>query len=100
MSPAVAAGNAEDTRCDIYSFGALLYEMLTGLPPYQGRGTKEILDQILAGPPKPILSLNPSADRGLVAVAETAMARELRDRYAEMRDVLTDFSALNKANAG
>jgi sugar lactone lactonase YvrE len=99
MSPAVAAGNAEDTRCDIYSFGALLYEMLTGLPPYQGRGTKEILDQILAGPPKPILSLNPSADRGLVAVAETAMARELRDRYAEMRDVLTDLQRIKQGQA-
>ncbi len=91
VSPAIAAGDAEDTRCDIYSFGALLYEMLTGLPPYQGRGTKEILDQILAGPPKPILSVNPDADRGLVAVAEGCMARELRDRYADMRDVLKDL---------
>lgn len=91
VSPAIAAGDAEDTRCDIYSFGALLYEMLTGQPPYQGRGTKEILDQILAGPPKPISSLNPAADRGLVAVAEGCMARELRDRYADMRDVLKDL---------
>jgi serine/threonine protein kinase len=91
VSPAIAAGDAEDTRCDIYSFGALLYEMLTGQPPYQGRGTKEILDQILAGPPKPITSLNPAADRGLVAVTEGCMARELRDRYADMRDVLKDL---------
>ena len=96
MSPGVAAGNAEDTRCDIYSFGALLYEMLTGQPPYQGRGTKEILDQILAGPPKPITSLNPEADRGLVAVAETALARELRDRYAEMRDVINDLRRIKE----
>jgi serine/threonine protein kinase/sugar lactone lactonase YvrE len=94
MSPAVAAGNAEDTRCDIYSFGALLYEMLTGLPPYQGRGTREILDQIIAGPPRPILSLNPSADPRLVTVAETAMARELRDRYAEMRDASSDLGRI------
>ena len=94
MSPGVAAGNAEDTRCDIYAFGALLYEMLTGRPPYEGRGTKEILDQILAGPPKPITSLNPAADRGLVAVAERALARELRDRYAEMRDALNDLQRI------
>ena len=94
MSPAVAAGDAEDTRCDIYSFGALLYEMLTGHPPYKGRGTKEILDQIIAGPPKPITSLNPNADRGLVAVAEGCMARELRDRYADMRDVLKDLQLI------
>ena len=97
VSPAIAAGDAEDTRCDIYSFGALLYEMLTGQAPYQGRGTKEILDQILAGPPKPILSANPAADRGLVTVAETCMARELRDRYADMRDVLKD---LRRVEAG
>ena len=96
MSPAVAAGDAEDTRCDIYSFGALLYEMLTGHPPYKGRGTKEILDQILAGPPKPIPSLNPAADRGLVAVAEGCMARELRDRYADMRDVLKDLQRIKE----
>ena len=75
MSPAVAAGDAEDTRCDIYSFGALLYEMLTGTPPYQGRGSKEILDQIISGPPKPITSLNPNADCDLVIVAEGCMAR-------------------------
>ena len=96
MSPAVAAGDAEDTRCDIYSFGALLYEMLTGHPPYKGRGTKEILDQIIAGPPKPITSLNPDADRGLVAVAEGCMARELRDRYADMRDVLKDLQRIKE----
>jgi serine/threonine protein kinase len=96
MSPAVAAGDAEDTRCDIYSFGALLYEMLTGHPPYEGRGTKEILDQIIAGPPKPISSLNPSADRGLVGVAEGCMARELRDRYADMRDVLKDLQRIKE----
>ncbi len=96
MSPAVAAGDAEDTRCDIYSFGALLYEMLTGHPPYKGRGTKEILDQIIAGPPKPITGLNPNADRGLVAVAEGCMARELRDRYADMRDVLKDLQRIKE----
>ena len=96
MSPAVAVGDAEDTRCDIYSFGALLYEMLTAHPPYKGRGTKEILDQILAGPPKPITNLNPAADRNLVAVAEGCMARELRDRYADMRDVLKDLQRIKQ----
>ena len=45
MSPAVAANEAEDTRTDIYSFGALLHEMLTGKPPYDGPSTPEILDR-------------------------------------------------------
>ncbi len=99
MSPAVAAGDAEDTRCDIYSFGALLYEMLTGSPPYQGRGTREILDQIIAGPPKPVTDLNPDADSHLVKVAEDCMARELRDRYADMRDVVKDLERIQHHQA-
>src|SRR5208282_5026567 len=76
MSPGVAAGNAEDTRCDIYAFGALLYEMLTGDPPYAGQGAADIRRQIVNGPPKPIRERNPEADAGLAAVAQGAMARE------------------------
>jgi sugar lactone lactonase YvrE len=94
MSPGVAAGNAEDTRCDIYAFGALLYEMLTGEPPFAGRTTNEIRQQILAGPPKPIKARNPAADANLTAVAEGAMARELRDRYADMADVVADLQRI------
>jgi serine/threonine protein kinase/sugar lactone lactonase YvrE len=94
MSPGVAAGNAEDTRCDIYAFGALLYEMLTGEPPYAGRNTNDIRQQIMAGPPKPIRERNPEADAGLAAIAEGAMARELRDRYADMADVLADLERI------
>jgi sugar lactone lactonase YvrE len=94
MSPAVAAGNAEDTRCDIYAFGALLYEMLTGQPPYTGQTTKEIRERIVAGPPKSITALNPRADQGLVIVAEGAMARELRDRYADMADIVADLERI------
>jgi serine/threonine protein kinase/sugar lactone lactonase YvrE len=96
MSPGVAAGDAEDTRCDIYAFGALLYEMLTGEPPYAAATLQEIRRQILAGPPKPIRERNPAADASLAAVAQGAMARELRDRYAEMTDVLADLQRINE----
>ena len=99
MSPAVAAGEAEDTRCDIYAFGALLYEMLTGQPPYKGRTTKEFRKQILAGPPRPIATLNPKADSRLIAVAEGAMARELRDRYAVMADIVADLARIKDGKA-
>jgi serine/threonine protein kinase len=97
MSPGVAAGNAEDTRCDIYAFGALLYEMLTGEPPYAGRTTQDVRKQILAGPPKPIRARNPEADAGLAAIAEGAMARELRNRYADMTDVLGDLERVKQS---
>lgn len=99
MSPAVARGEAEDTRCDIYSFGALLYEMLTGQPPYTGESREAILAQILSGPPTPASVRNPGAPAGLASIAEDCMARELRDRYASMGDVLADLERV-KAGQG
>ena len=94
MSPAVARGEAEDTRCDIYSFGAMLYELLTGRAPYSGQTSEQILEAIRTGPPPPIRSVNPKAPEDLAAVAEGAMARELRDRYAQMADVLADLDRI------
>jgi len=96
LSPGVAAGHAEDTRCDIYAFGALLYEMLTGEPPYAGRNSQDVRKQILDGPPKPIRARNPEADAGLTVVAQGAMARELRERYADMADVLADLQRIKQ----
>jgi serine/threonine-protein kinase len=99
VSPQVAGGEAEDTRCDIYAFGALLYEMLTGGPPYKGHTTKEVLKQILAGPPPAILILNPKASAALARIAEAAMAREHRARYANMADIIADLTRIKHHQA-
>jgi hypothetical protein len=92
MSPAVVAGIKEDTRCDVYSYGALLYHLLTGRPPYDAPRDQDILAQIRSGPPRPILELNPKASPGLAAVCQGAMQQEQRDRYANMADVLADLA--------
>lgn len=94
MSPATALGQAEDTRCDIYGWGAIVYEMLTGKPPYQAPTTEALLAAVRSGSPRPIAEVNPQASRALARVAEWAMARELRDRYAEMNDVLRDLDLI------
>jgi hypothetical protein len=99
VSPQLARREGEDTRRDIYAFGALLYEMLTGRPPYQGETTELFLERIRSGPPPPIRALQPKADPHLAAIAETAMAREHRDRYANMADVVSDLERAARGQA-
>ena len=94
MSPGKARGETEDTRGDIYSFGAVLYEMLTGKPPYSGATHEEVVKQIVASPPPPILRVNPHASPALAQIAERAMARELCGRYAQMQDVVADLDGV------
>lgn len=95
MSPQQARGEAEDTRCDIYALGALLYEMLTGQPPYEGQSTEAVLQQIRQGPPPSILKIRSKASSDLIQVAQGAMAREHRDRYANMEDLARDLERID-----
>jgi serine/threonine protein kinase len=68
----VAAGEAEDTRCDIYSFGAMLYHMLTGRPPYEGSSSAQIIRRIIDHPQyvpeqsRALLDFQAGKDRGRI----------------------------------
>lgn len=94
LSPLAAQGHQEDTRSDIYSMGALLYELLSGRPPYEGKTAEEVIARILAGPPPNLREVNPAVAEGLARVVEGAMARELCDRYAHMSYVVEDLDRL------
>jgi eukaryotic-like serine/threonine-protein kinase len=99
MSPTLAAGGTEGAGGDIYAFGALVYEMLTGKPPYGGRTVSEVVRQVLAGPPVPLREANPNAPVRLAGIAEGAMARDRRDRYGSMRHVLADLDRVRCGQA-
>ncbi len=84
MSPEQAAGRPADERCDIYSMGAILYESLTGVPPYQGENFMEILTKKATVDPRPPSELRSNLPQAVVDLAMRAMARNPDDRPPSM----------------
>ena len=87
MAPEQAAGFPADPRSDIYAVGSILYEMLTGLPPYDGENVMEILHKKANEPPCPILELRPDVPAPVVALVDRAMARDPGQRPQSMAEL-------------
>jgi tetratricopeptide (TPR) repeat protein len=93
MSPEQAGGRVDevDERSDVYALGAILYQLLTGVPPYQGSSSGEVLKQVAAGAPVPPRSVDSGIPRPLEAICLRAMARRREDRYAEADVLIRDL---------
>lgn len=98
MAPEQASGSRDlDHRVDIYAVGALLYELLTGQPPYEGETYNEIIIKIVKGDVVSPDVLNPRIPEPLVAVIMRALAKDREDRF---QDVQTFQKALLVAGQG
>jgi eukaryotic-like serine/threonine-protein kinase len=89
MAPEQAAGRVEliDARTDVYGLGAILYEILTGQPPFTGPEILEVLRRVQEEEPIPPARLNPEVPPALEVVCLRAMAKEPADRYSSASEL-------------
>ncbi len=93
MSPEQAVGDPVDQRTDLFSFGVLLYQMLTGVLPFQGATSLTVRRQIVHEPAPPVRDLAPRVPRALADVVERCLAKEPSDRYQNATTLGADLRA-------
>jgi serine/threonine protein kinase len=91
MAPEQIEGLEADARTDIFAFGALLFEMLTGRTAFEGKTRASLLGAILKDEPPPVSHVQPLAPAALDRVVSTCLAKESDDRYQSARDLLRDL---------
>ncbi|MEM9073388.1 MAG: serine/threonine-protein kinase [Myxococcota bacterium] len=85
MSPEQAQGHKVDERTDVYSLGAILFEILTGAPPFTGPTITAILTKVLTHPPPPLRSMEPTAPEALEPVLREILAKNPDERPRTIR---------------
>lgn len=96
ISPEQAKGGYTDNRSDIYSLGVVMYEMMTGRPPYDGESAVAVaIQHINGGAPAPS-TLNPNIPGGMEQIIMKSMALDVRDRYASATEMLHDMEEFRK----
>jgi serine/threonine protein kinase/ABC-type branched-subunit amino acid transport system substrate-binding protein len=93
MAPEQARGGRPSRQTDIYSLGAMSYEMLTGQPPFLAEDFIALLFKHASEPVPRLHDLNPAAPEALQAVIERAMAKEPAARYATAHEMAAEFQA-------
>ncbi len=96
ISPEQAKGSVVDTRSDLYSLGVVMYEMITGRPPFDGESPVSVAIQHIAGGATRPSALNENMPAGLEQIILKAMNPNLNERYGSAEEMLEDLDTLRK----
>ncbi len=96
MSPEQAEGKPLDARSDIFSFGIVLYEMLTGRRPFAGDSEAQVLSAILRDTPPPARSLRKELPEELDRILAKALEKDVEYRYQHVADVVADLKRVQR----
>ncbi len=99
MSPELISGQVVDARADAYALGCILFELLTGVPPFFGGTRRDILDRHLSVPPPPPSQLRADVTPALDALVAGLLQKRPRDRIGHLSDVARALEALGVASA-
>jgi serine/threonine-protein kinase len=91
MSPEQLDGQDADARSDIFSFGAVLYEMVTGKKAFEGKSQASLIGAIMSPNPRPMTTLQPSAPPALDRIVRKCVAKEPAERWQSMEDVIREL---------
>jgi serine/threonine protein kinase len=96
MSPEQARGQKVDAATDIFSLGAVLYELLTGRAPFEGSTPSDLIAAILMNEPAPLAHYLPEAPPELERIVSKALRKEREERYQRAQDLLLDLKELEQ----